>query len=189
MKKEKSVKIRPSSAGARRLALGLALALGTVAALPVLAPREAAAQDAQETFTAEHIKLARQAILVTKSEGAFNDILPVIADQTKAVFIRSNPALAAQIEEVTTAVAIDLAATRRDLDRTIQEVWARRFSEDELREIIAFYQTPVGAKLADLSPEILALVVGAAKQWSDELSTVMVTRVREEMQKRGYGDL
>lgn len=187
MKKEKSVKIRPSSAGARRLALGLALALGAAAAMPVLTPRGAAAQE--ETFTAEHLKLAREAVLVTKSEGAFNDILPVIADQTKAVFIRSNPALAAQIEEVTTAVAIDLAATRRDLDRTIQEVWARRFSEDELREIIAFYQTPVGAKLADLSPEILALVVGAAKQWSDELSTVMVTRVREEMQKRGYGDL
>ena len=187
MKKEKRVKIRPSFHGVRPLALGLALALGAVAALPVLAPREATAQEA--TFTPEHMKLARQAILVTKSEGAFSDILPVIADQTKAMFTRSNPALAAEIEAVTTEIAIDLAAKRRDLDITIQEVWARRFTEDELREIIAFYETPVGTKLAELSPEILALAIGAAKQWSDELSTVMVTRVREEMQKRGYGDL
>jgi hypothetical protein len=175
--------------GARRTSMGLVLAAAVAAA--GIAPAYAQTADLQaktgdETFSAAHLQLAQQAVNLSKSAGAFDDILPVLANQTKALFLRSNPALAKDIEEVTQQVALSLAVKRRDLDRVIQEVWARRFSEDELKEIIAFYQSPVGAKLADLSPTIVALSVGAAKEWSDEISTLLVTQVREEMQKRGH---
>lgn len=133
-----------------------------------------------------HMALAQQAIEASGAAVGFDDILPLVAEQTKGLFIRSNPALTAEIEEVTDAVAFEFARKRADLDISIQGVWARRFSEAELSEIIAFYKSPVGSKLASLSPEMLALSVGAAKQWSDELSVTLVTRVREEMQKRGH---
>lgn len=144
------------------------------------------AADDQETFTKEHLALAQQAIDASKSATGFDNILPVVADQTRTLFIRSNPALTPQIEEVTQEVAIGLAPKRRALDETLEKIWARRFSEDELRQIVAFYNSPVGKKLSDLSAEILALSVGAAKQWGDQISTEMVTRVREQMLKRGY---
>jgi hypothetical protein len=143
---------------------------------------------AQETadIPRSHMALAQQAIELSRASAGFDDILPLVAEQVKSLFIRSNPSLTKEIEEVTDTVAFEFARKRADLDITIQGVWARRFSEAELTEIIAFYKSPVGAKLADLSPEMLALSVGAAKQWSDMLSTTLVTRVREEMQKRGH---
>lgn len=161
-------------------AMGLAmLAAVGVAATP------ARAQETSDIPRA-HMALAQQAIELSGAAAGFDDILPLVAEQTKGLFIRSNPALTSEIEEVTDAVALEFARKRADLDITIQGVWARRFSEAELSEIITFYQSPVGTKLARLSPEMLALSVGAAKQWSDELSTSLVTRVREEMQKRGH---
>ncbi len=139
-----------------------------------------------DSFTPEQLALAQRAITAAKTNVGFDDILPLLATQTKSLFIRSNPALAKDIEEVTDEVALQMVPKRRELDKTIQEVWARRFTTEELETIIAFYQSPAGTKLAELSPEILALAVGAAKQWSDEVGTLMVTRVREEMQKRGH---
>jgi len=177
---------RPST---RRARLTWIAALAAVAVSGAVAPaiaQDTPAPSQAESFTPEQLQLAQQAIAASKSNVGFDDILPVIAEQTKGLFIRSNPALAGDIEEVTQQVAIQLVSTRRKLDRTIQEVWARRFSNEELQAIIAFYKSPAGSKLADLSPELLALSVGAAKQWSDELSTQLVTRVREEMQKRGH---
>src|SRR5690606_2639865 len=91
-----------------------------------------------------HMALAQQAIELSRASAGFDDILPLVAEQTKSLFVRSNPALTAEIEEVTDAVAFEFARKRAELDINIQGVWARRFSEAELAEIIAFYRSPVG---------------------------------------------
>ncbi len=143
------------------------------------------AATAQE-FTDSHIAAAKAAIVGSNSIRAYDEILPVIADKTRTLFIRSNPTLSEEIDEVTNAVALELVNQRAELDRTVMEIWAVRFSEEELKAIAAFYSSPVGAKLAELRPEMNALSIGAAKQWGDALSTVMVSRVREELKKRGH---
>lgn len=159
-------------------------AVGSVA--PTYAQEAPAAPIQIDSFTPEQLALAQRAIAASKSNVGFDDILPVLSEQTKGLYIRSNPALASEIEAVADEVALQMVPKRRDLDKTIQEIWARRFTTEELEAIIAFYQSPAGSKLAELSPEMLALSVGAAKQWGDEISTLMVTRVREEMEKRGH---
>jgi len=139
----------------------------------------------QQTFTSEQLHAAQRAIDASKATEGFDQILPTLAEQTQGLFTRSYPALTAQIEEVTTQVAIEMAQRRPQLDRTIQEIWARRFSVEELNEITAFYTSPIGEKVADLSPSISALSVGASKQWADALSTEMVEEVRRRMQAQG----
>lgn len=169
-----------------------ALAVFALAGLPAVGP--AAAQDQaapqgqqdEENFTAEHLAAARKAIDGGNAFRSFDDILPVIADKTRTLFIRTNPALTAEIDEVTNTVALELANRRPELDETIMKVWARRFSQEELNAIAEFYESPVGEKFARLGPELTALSIGAAKQWGDVISTEMVTRVREELNKRGH---
>lgn len=177
-----------SFTAARRAALAVAVASGMLATVPASAQDapQPPAQAAQESFTPEQLRLAQQVVEATRSGTSFDDILPTVAEQTKGLFIRQNPSVAQEIEAVTNAVAIKLAARRVELDRTVQEVWARRFSVEELRQIVAFYQTPAGTKLAELGPEILALSVGAARQWGEQISSDMVDQVRAELNSRGY---
>lgn len=154
------------------------------------APIQGQAQEIQaeeeEKFSKEHLEAARAAIAASKALSSFNNILPLMAEQTKALFIRTHPALKDEIEEVTSSIALELAKKRVALDHVIVGVWARRFTQKELEEILAFYQSDVGRKLANLSPQLAALSIGAAKKWGDEISIEMVTRVREEMLKRGH---
>ncbi|WP_334176361.1 DUF2059 domain-containing protein [Pseudoxanthobacter sp.] len=178
---------RPTIAAACILALAGAFAAGpALAQSDAPAAGQAAAKDAPRTYSPEILSLAQQAIDASQSVAGFDEILPRVAEQTKALYVRSNPLLASDIDAVTNEVALSLAPQRRELDRTLEEVWANRFSADELKEIIAFYQSPVGKKLAQLSPEIVALSIGAAKQWQDKIATEMMTQVRIALQKKGH---
>lgn len=169
-----------SFAGAAALILTLAVA----AALP---SNRLAAQENQ-TFTKEHLQAAAKVVKSARAAEGFDDILPIIAEETRALFIRSNPQIISTVEEVVTKTAIEMAADRPSLDRTINEVWARRFTIEELEEITAFYESPVGKKLSEKSPELIALTVGAAKQWEKKISAEMVEKVRAELQSRAGAD-
>lgn len=140
----------------------------------------------EESFDPEHLDKAARLIRLTKAAEGFDDILPVIAEQTMTLFIRSNPALAADIEEVTTAVAIDMAKRRKELNEVLEKVWARRFTPEEMDDLIEFFASDTGQKFAELTPVIAALSVGASKQWSDKISTDMVTEVRAGLRERGH---
>lgn len=137
-------------------------------------------------YAPEHLAAARAAIAASNTTAAFDNILPNVAQQTKTLFIRTNPTLIRQLEETVTEVAIDFAKRRPELDREIQRVWASRFSREELEAIATFYNTEVGKKFAKEFQDMIGLSVKSAITWQDQLSTDMVTRVRDEMRKKGH---
>ena len=139
-----------------------------------------------EDFTESHIAAARETIAAAHASEQFNEILLALADQTKALFQRSNPGAAKDIEEVVGSVALDLAKRRPDLDRELERVWAGRFSEDELKQITAFFKSPVGEKYGQMAPVIIQDSMRSAGIWRDAISTEIVTRSRDELNKRGY---
>jgi len=140
-----------------------------------------AATLAQEEISEEHLAAARDTVRAANAIRAFDDILPLMADRTRTLFIQSNPANTQQIDAVVNEVALEMADRRPELNRLVYEVWARRFSVEELKELEAFYETDLGQKYSRLEPEMRALSIGAAKQWGDAISTEMVTVVRERL--------
>ncbi|MEM8665116.1 MAG: DUF2059 domain-containing protein, partial [Pseudomonadota bacterium] len=68
---------------------------------------------------------------------------------------------------------------------TMQLVWARRFTEEELNELIQFFQSPVGEKFGDLTPSISALTIGAARQWEAQLASDMLNETRNRLREKG----
>ncbi len=137
------------------------------------------AQD--NSISESHIEAAKAAVRATKSIENFDNILPDVAERTRTLFIRSNPAMSAEIDIAVNEAAVELIPRRQELDRVIYEVWARRFSEDQLTQIATFYNSDTGKRLADLSGTLSALTIGAAKQWSDAISTDMVAIARKKL--------
>jgi hypothetical protein len=152
------------------------------ALIAVMLAAPAAAQD----FSDSHLAAARATIKAAKADEQFSTILISLSDQAKALFIRSNPSLVAEIEDVVNAVALDLAKRRPELDRELERVWAARFTEEELNEITAFYVSPVGKKLGENMGVVIQDSIRSAGIWRDALSTEIVTKSREELVKRGY---
>ncbi|SON56379.1 hypothetical protein HDIA_2838 [Hartmannibacter diazotrophicus] len=141
---------------------------------------------AAEDFTPEHLAAAQKAIQAAHASETFDQILPVLADQTKSLFQRSNPAAIKDIDEVVDSVALNLAKRRPELQAELQRVWAARLSIEELQTVTAFYESPTGKKFGELMPAILQDSVRVAGVWRDALSSEIVTKSREELKKRGY---
>ncbi|NRG18600.1 DUF2059 domain-containing protein [Rhizobiales bacterium] len=145
-------------------------------------------QQEQEAIAPEHLQAAKNAVQAAKVLDTYDNMLPLIADQTRTLFVRSNPSAAAEIDEVVNTIALEMVEQRAQLNNTIYRVWARRFSIEELNQIAEFYNSPVGQKFSEIGQELTALSVGAGKQWSDRISTQMVSQAREQLKERGYID-
>ncbi len=138
-----------------------------------------------ETYTKEHLAAARAAIAAAKVTEGFDEILIGVAAQTKQVLVRRAPAASTQIEEVTNAVALELVPRRGELNQQIQELWAGRFTKEELDEITRFYASPVGQKFTKEIPAIGQGIGMAAQVWQKKIGEEMLAKVRAEMKKRG----
>lgn len=138
---------------------------------------------AQE-ISESHLAAAKKVASATKILEPFDDILPVLAEQTRTAFVQSDPTRAEEIIEVTQKVALELAPKRADLNNRVYRVWAEHFTEAELNELAAFYSTELGQKLTQTIPVVTQFSVGAAREWQDKISTEMVTMVQEELKKQ-----
>lgn len=67
-----------------------------------------------------------------------------------------------------------------DLENVYVVIYDRHFTTDELRQLIAFYQTPVGRKLLDKQPMILKESMMAGQQWGQKIGSDVAQQLSAE---------
>lgn len=64
-------------------------------------------------------------------------------------------------------------------------VYHRYFTHDEIRELLAFYQTPVGKKSIKVLPQVVNESMVAGRRWGETLGPEIETRVRAALEREG----
>ncbi len=165
---------------------GLALAAAlSLSAMPAFA-QAPAAPAAQEQISPEHLALARAVIDFTGAGTSFNGVIPQILSDARALLLRNQPALQSDLDSVIPVLEQQFEKRREDLLNDIARTYAEAFSEEELKEIAAFYQSPIGRKLTDTTPKVLETSFLKARDWGQQVSSEVMDSLREEMQKRGH---
>lgn len=147
-----------------------------VAALSSAVPGRAQEVDLQK------MEVARQIVAASGTGRTFDEVLPNVADQAKATFIRANPQMQLGIIEVVDRVALSMVDRRAELDDRLAELWASSFDKAELEGILQFYLSPAGKKLAEIHPKLLGAQVGVAQEWAQEIGEEIVQKVTTELQ-------
>jgi hypothetical protein len=122
-------------------------------------------------------------------KGVKNLVEPVVVgvvEQTKSVILQTNPGLGKDLDEVGAQLRAEYAPRTVEMANEIVLLYAQRFSEQELKEALAFYKTPTGKKLLAEEPKILDETYGRIQQWAGRLQGEVMVRVRTEMKKRGH---
>lgn len=167
-------------------ALTLALLAAPVAMAQAPAPAAPAAGTAAAPALApEHVALARQVVEASGASSSFDNVIPAFIEQAKAMFLPTNPDLGRQFNEVGDALRREFQPRVNELIQAIAVSYAQRFTPDELRRILAFYQSADGQKLVRTIPVILEETFARSQQWSQVVTRDLVNRFREEFQKRG----
>jgi hypothetical protein len=160
-----------------------ALLIGLVAGMAgAVTPRPSPAQE----ITQAHLAAALDAVTSAKTARGFDNVLPLLSEQTQNRLLRLRPDLHKEIADVVQAQAIALVPRRADLNNSVARIWAKSFTEEELKAIAAFYKSPAGTKLADIGPTVIAQSLQAVRGWSDRVAEELMQKSQAELKKRGY---
>ena len=87
-----------------------------------------------------------------------------MAAQVEDALIRARPDLHTKITDTVEATALKLADRKNDLNNDIARVWAKAYSEEELKTLTAFFKSSAGQKY--LTQGLASTVAGGwSLQW------------------------
>jgi hypothetical protein len=136
--------------------------------------------------SASAIATARE-LVETKGGGAmFDPVIISVVEQTKAALIQTNPQLAKDLNDVSTQLRTEFAPRRDELITQAAKLYAERFSDQELKDMLAFYKSPLGKKMTSVEPQVLDETFNYIQQWGQGTSVEVMNRFRAEMKKKGH---
>lgn len=156
------------------LALGLAFALGIGAA------------DAQQQPSPSAIATAKEVITAKGAAALYGPLVSGVIERTKSVFLQTNPMLGKDLNEVAAKLHNEYGGRSAEIVNDVAKLYASRFTEQELKDILAFYKSPLGRKLIVEEPAILDQSMKNAQTWAENLSQEVIAKMRTEMKKRGH---
>ncbi len=135
---------------------------------------------------APNIALAKQMLEVTQATAVFDPLIPGVVEQARLLYLQQNPALGKDLIEIAAKIRADLRPRFAELIDDLAKIYADSFSEQEMKDIIGFYKTPAGKKLLNQQPKLVEASMNFAGNWANKLSEEVMTKMREELIKRGH---
>ncbi len=135
--------------------------------------------------SAAMVALAREVVDASGAASSFDNVIPAFVEQAKGMIQQGNPDLVTHLKEISEAIKPEYQKRTNDLVQLIALTYAQKFTEDELRKLLAFYKSPEGTKLVKSMPVILEESFNKSQDWGNTVSREIVARFRLELEKRG----
>ena len=119
------------------------------------------------------------------SEAAFETVIETMTKGMSASIRQRQPGKAKEIDEVFAKMAAKFRSRKSDVIEMTAPLYAEKFSVAEMKEIGAFYKTPIGQKMLKTQPEIMQRSMQMGMVWGQKLGAEVEAEAREELKKRG----
>ena len=136
--------------------------------------------------SAAYMQLARDVVEASGATRAFDTVIPAMMQQAYSMFVQQNPDLQKALQESIAAIRPEFDARRVEIRDIVAAVYAKKFSEPELKELLGFYRSAIGKKFVIEIPAVLEESFARTQEWGGKLSEDVVARLRVEMKKRGH---
>jgi hypothetical protein len=126
-------------------------------------------------------------VLVMKGSTNILDPLVVgVVEQAKNRYLQVHLDLAKDLNEVSLELRKELAPRRDALIDDVTRMYAQRFTEQEMKDTLAFYSSPLGKKLLAEEPVFVDESLKYAQDWANKLSDEVIGKFRAALKKRGH---
>lgn len=150
----------------------------------VLALGSAPAQ-AQANPTPAAVAYAKEILAAKNVNDLYKEAVPSLVEQTKNILLQSNLNYQKDLNEVAIKVAKDLAGRDKEIGDQIAKLYASAFTEAELKDLVAFYKSPLGKKAIEKEPEVFNAARQFMNEWAQKFSGEINGKFRAEMRARG----
>ncbi len=167
--------IRNWAQGVRLMALVAMIAGTASAAVPALA----------QEVAPEQLAMARKYIDLTDRGAVFETTVVEIGIDTMRQIVTQNPELSEQTNTVIGDVIKDYNGRKGELLDQFARVYAIHFTLEELTEIVAFYESPTGQKLAKANADLNSDIRRVLQVYTNNLRTEFFAKVRAGLRAQG----
>jgi hypothetical protein len=129
---------------------------------------------------------AKELVAVTGATALFNPLISGVVEQAKLLYLQQDPSLAKDLNEIAAQMRESLKPRFVELTNEVAKNYATNFTESELKDILAFYQSPAGKKLLDKQSTVVNESMTFAQDWANKLSEQVIPKMRDELKKRGH---
>jgi hypothetical protein len=131
------------------------------------------------------IAAAKEILAMKNAAAMYTNAVPNLVEQTKNVLMQSNLNYQKDLNEVAVIVAKNLAGREKEIGEGMAQVYANEFTEQELKDLVTFYKSPLGQKLLANEPRAIQFSMSYMNQWAQQFAEVINGQFRAEMKKRG----
>jgi len=132
------------------------------------------------------ILIAKQLVELKGVTAMYAPLVRGVVEKVKNQFMQTNFMWGKDLNEIAANLERDYAPRVNELVDATARTYAEHFTDAELKEMLVFYQSPVGRKMVAQEPKILDDSMNYAGQWGDTLSEEVIVKMRAEMKKRGH---
>ena len=150
-----------------------------------VAVAQAPAVPAQQ-ITASHLDAAREVVVLSGISRTFNAFLPQLADQTMATITRTRPEVRNDLITVLKAVIPEFEKRSQLMLDSTANAFAGVMTEKALKDTATFFKSDAGKQYVEMQPRVIDQMVVSLDAWIREMSVDLMSRVREEMRKKGH---
>jgi hypothetical protein len=168
-----------------RLSLRHALA-AIIALVAIAVVKPAAAQAPAAKPSSGAMLLAKQIVELKGVKQMMDPVAIGVVEKVKGVIMQQNFMFQKDINEVTVQLHKEFDSRSNELVDIAARAYATHFTEPELKQILTFYQSPVGQKMIVEEPKAIDDSMRETSAWADDLSVDVMNRMRAEMKKRGH---
>ncbi|HEY6027688.1 MAG TPA: DUF2059 domain-containing protein [Pseudolabrys sp.] len=165
-------------------AINRTLSASAVAVALMVASPAAFAQGPQPSAAA--LATAKELVGITGATALFSPLVAGVVEQSKLLFLQQNPMLQKDLNEIAAQMRTELQPRFVEITNEVAHEYASHFTEQELKDILAFYQSPAGKKMLLEQPKVVNNSMQFAQDWANKLSTEVTAKMRDELKKRGH---
>ena len=129
---------------------------------------------------------ALELVKITGATALFNSLVPGVIEQSKILFLQQNPGLAGDLNEIAAKMRTDLAPRLNELFNEVAKIYAEQFTEQELKDLGTFFNSPVGKKYVTEQGVVVNTSLKFAQEWANKLSDEVTIKMRDELKKKGH---
>jgi hypothetical protein len=132
------------------------------------------------------VLLAKQILEAKHADKIFEPLIRGVVIKTRDFFMQTNFMWGKDLNEVADNLIKQYSVRSGELMNDAARIYASHFTEAELKQLLAFYQSPLGQKVIAEEPKTADESMAMAGSWADKLSEVVMSKMRAEMKKRGH---
>ena len=136
--------------------------------------------------TANAVALAKEIIIVKGGSAIFDPVVPALVENGRRMFLQVNPMLGKDLGEVAAKLQAEFTPRTAELINEGARLYASKFTEQELKDVLAFYKSPLGRKVITQEPVILDQSTANIDEWAIKVGNEIVVKFRAEMRRRGH---